>query len=110
MYLYLGGNGAVVAVSPETGREVWRTPLYKKRFFTLSSDFTVRVLDHEDLVFALSRGRLFALDAATGGVLWQFDLVDSVGRSGVTLSISGKSIQQITGSSSEVISVLMTGS
>jgi outer membrane protein assembly factor BamB len=109
MYLYLGGNGAVVAVSPDNGSEIWRTPLYEKTFFTFSADFSVRVLHHEDWVFAVSRGRLYALDAVSGGVLWHFDLADRVGRSGVTLSISGKTSEPIARAASVGIN-LLTGS
>jgi len=99
MYLFLGGNGAVVAISPEDGREVWRTslvPVVEKKFFTLSvtvTDYVVTVLDHEAQVFALNSGRLYALDAASGNILWDFNFAESKRRGGVSMAISGKSIK-----------------
>lgn len=103
MYLFLGGNGAVVAISPEDGREVWRTSLLpvEKKFFTLSAlDYGVTVLDHEARVFALNSGRLYALDAASGGILWDLNLAESKKRGGVSLAISGKSVKPESGYSS----------
>lgn len=95
MYLYVGGNGAVVAISPDDGREVWRTSLVEKKFFTISGiDYGVTILEHEARVFALNSGRLHALDAATGEILWSFNVAEGKARiSGVTLSISGKCVR-----------------
>jgi outer membrane protein assembly factor BamB len=97
MYLFMGSNGTVVAISPDDGREVWRTSLVallEKKFFTLSAiDYSVAILEHEARVFALNNGRLYALDASTGDILWHFNVAEGEGRAfGVTLSISGKSI------------------
>jgi outer membrane protein assembly factor BamB len=98
MYLYVGGNGAVVAISPDDGREAWRTSLVeveKKKFFTISGiDYGVTILEHEARVFALNTGRLHALDAATGEILWSFEVAEGKAKVfGVTLSISGKSVR-----------------
>lgn len=103
MYLFLGGDGAVVAISPEDGREVWRTSLLpvEKKFFTLSvTDYGVTVLDHETQVLALNSGRLYALDAASGNILWDLNLAKSKKRGGVSLTISGKSVKPEIGYSS----------
>ena len=55
MYLFLGGKGSVVAISPDDGREVWRTTLVEKKFFTVSGiDYRVTVLDQGSQVFALN--------------------------------------------------------
>ena len=100
MYLFVGGNGAVVAISPDDGREVWRTSLVEKKFFTLAGiNYSVTLLEHEARVFALNNGRLYALDAATGEILWSFTVAEGKGRGfGVTLSISGKSVRTVSDS------------
>jgi len=91
---FLGWHGAVVAISPEDGREVWRTSLVEKKFFRLSViDYGVTVLDHEAQVFALNDGCLYALDAASGKILWNLKLADSKRRGGTCLAISGKSVK-----------------
>jgi outer membrane protein assembly factor BamB len=101
MYLFVGGNGAVAAISPDDGREVWRTSLVEneKKFFTLSAiNYGVTILEHEARVFALNSNRLYALDAATGEILWSLNVAEGKGRGfGVTLSISGKSVMTESG-------------
>jgi outer membrane protein assembly factor BamB len=94
MYLFVGGNGAVTAISPDDGREVWRTSLVEEKFFTLLGiNYGVTILEHEGRVFALNSNRLYALDAATGEILWSLNVAEGKGRAfGVTLSISGKSV------------------
>ena len=100
MYLFLGGKGSVVAISPEDGREVWCTTLIEKKFFTVSAvDYRVTVLDHGSQVFALNGGSLYALDAVTGSILWSISLSERFGRDPVSLAISGKSIKPETGDS-----------
>jgi len=95
MHIFAGSNGSVVAISPTDGREVWRTSLVEEKFFTLSSiNYGVTILEHEDRVFALNSGRLFALDAATGEIFWSFNVAEGKGKAfGITLSVSGKSIR-----------------
>jgi outer membrane protein assembly factor BamB len=61
--LYVGVQGNVIAFEKSTGRQVWSTPL-------TSSSFVNVILDGDKL-FAHTRGELFALDAATGKLLWQ---------------------------------------
>ena len=64
--LYLGIKGHVVCIRKEDGKELWRTPL-KGRGFT-------NVVVEPDGVFAYTRGRLYALDADSGDILWSNDL------------------------------------
>lgn len=100
MYLFIGGKGAVVAISPEDGSEVWRTTLVEKKVFTVSTvDYRVTVLDDDSRVFALNGGRLYALDATTGNILWNISLTEKFGRAAVSLSISGKVIRPESGDS-----------
>ena len=88
MNLYIGTNGYVAAIDPQTGREIWRTEL-STGFFSGSD---VCVLEHEGQVFAGTNGYLFALDGATGNIIWENGL-EGMGHNEVTLSIAGKSIQ-----------------
>jgi outer membrane protein assembly factor BamB len=91
MYLFLGGKGAVVAISPDDGREVWRTTLVEKKFFTVSGfHYQVTVLDQGSKVFALNGRQLYALDAVSGNILWSINLSETFGADVITISISGK--------------------
>ena len=61
------GRGAVRALRPETGEKVWEFPLHSPPFAGLLST-------GGGLVFGgTPEGNFFALDAATGKALWQFD-------------------------------------
>lgn len=92
MYLYIGINGCVVAIDPQTGREIWSTELPAAGFFSATSRSDVCVLEHEGQVFVGCNGYVFALDGATGSILWENGL-EGMGHNDVTLSIAGKSIQ-----------------
>lgn len=94
MNLYIGINGRVAAIDPQTGREVWRTELPSDGFFSSTSRSDVCVLEHEGRVFAGCNGYVFALDGTTGEILWQNGL-EGMGHNDVTLSIAGKSIQLV---------------
>jgi outer membrane protein assembly factor BamB len=89
--LYIGCNGQVAAIDPETGNEVWRATLGGGLFGSPGAK-DVTVLQHEDRVFAGCHGHLSCLDAGTGRVLWQNEL-KGMGYNDVTLAIAGKSIQ-----------------
>ena len=94
MYLFLGGKGTVIAISPDDGCEVWRTTLVEKKSFTVSGvDYRVTVLDQGPQVFALNGRQLYALDAVSGSILWSINLSETFGRDVISLSISGKSIK-----------------
>lgn len=92
MYLYIGINGLVAAIDPQSGREVWRVDLPSSGLFSATSGSDVCVLEHDGRVFAGCSGYVFALDGATGEILWQNGL-KGMGHNDVTLSIAGKSIQ-----------------
>lgn len=92
MYLYIGSNGNVAAISPEDGREIWRTSVSAS---LLTSHQDVCVLEHEGRVFAGTHGRIVALDGGTGRILWSNDL-PGMGYNDVTLSIAGKSVQYVS--------------
>ena len=68
--LYIGIKHHVVAIEKNTGREIWRTKLEvgwpSTEFTTLASE--------EDRVYACANGRVFALDAFTGNILWKNEL------------------------------------
>ncbi len=98
MYLYIGCNGFVSAIHPQTGHEAWRTQL-KGGFVGSSRGSDVCVLEHEEIVFAGCNGHLFALDARSGGLLWENEL-KGMGFNDVTLAIAGKSIQYVSSHSS----------
>jgi len=81
-YFALGGSGIVIGVSQETGEELWRTDIkgYRHEGITMAPlvfDSTVYVSTIPGTPEAFynggQRGIIFALDAATGGVLWYFD-------------------------------------
>ncbi|MDA8018086.1 MAG: PQQ-binding-like beta-propeller repeat protein [Thermoanaerobaculia bacterium] len=90
--LHIGTNGHVLAVSTDTGDELWRTKLASGRLFNSVANQDVCVLEHEGKVFAGCRGFLFCLDGASGEILWRSDL-KRMGHRDVSLSVAGKSVQ-----------------
>jgi outer membrane protein assembly factor BamB len=66
--ILLGLKGTVVAISKETGQEIWSTKLPGggSHFVTLLGD--------SFKVFAYSNGHLYCLDLVRGTVLWSNDL------------------------------------
>lgn len=92
--LYIGSNGHVAAIDPNSGDELWRTRL-SEGIFAATKHQDVCVLEHEGRVFAGCHGHLFCLDAATGNVLWHNELT-GFGHNDVTLAIAGKSIQFVS--------------
>ena len=64
--IFIGIQGAVLAIDRATGEVLWRTDVK-------GSDF-VTVAVNEGDVFAASRGRLYRLDPATGDLLWVNEL------------------------------------
>ncbi|HEX6904556.1 MAG TPA: PQQ-binding-like beta-propeller repeat protein [Thermoanaerobaculia bacterium] len=94
MYLYAGCNGILIAISPETGQEVWRTTLGGS-IFSEQSGQDVCILEHDGKVFAGSFGHVYALDAQTGAILWRNEL-QGLGYNDVTLAMAGKSVQYVS--------------
>lgn len=70
MYLYIGCNRHVSAIDPSSGDEVWRTSLSTGGFSSTSHQ-DVCILEHEGKVYADCYGRLFAIDAGAGNILWK---------------------------------------
>jgi hypothetical protein len=64
--IFIGIQGAVLAIDRATGEVLWRTDVK-------GSDF-VTVAVNEGDVFAASRGRLYRLDPATGDLVWVNEL------------------------------------
>jgi outer membrane protein assembly factor BamB len=93
MLLYIGCNGTVAAIDPETGQEAWRTPLQSGFFGSSRQD--ICLIEDRGRIFAGSNGHLFALDGQTGEILWQNDL-EGLGYNDVTLAMAGKSVQMVT--------------
>jgi outer membrane protein assembly factor BamB len=91
--LYIGCNGFVAAIDPETGDERWRTPLVPGLLSETTCE-DVCVLEHQGQVFAGCHGNLFCLDGAKGRILWRNEL-RGMGFNDVTLSIAGKSAQAV---------------
>lgn len=89
--LYIGTNGHVSAIQPETGEELWRTKL-GSGVFSAPGHQDVCVLQHRGLIFAGCYGHLFCLNAETGELLWTNDL-KGLGHNDVTLAIGDKAVQ-----------------
>lgn len=94
MYLFIGCNGFVAAISPDDGREIWRTSL-GRGFLSTTNCQDVCVLEDGDRVLAGSHGYLYALDAETGEILWENEL-KGMGYNDVTLAMAGKSVQYVS--------------
>lgn len=92
--LFIGSNGWVSAIDPDSGEELWRTAL-ESGFLSKTSCQDVCVLEDQGRVYAGSYGKLYCLDGKSGQVLWTNDL-KGMGYNDVTISIAGKTVQIIT--------------
>jgi outer membrane protein assembly factor BamB len=63
-YLFAGTYGHVMAVRKTSGRKVWDTSL------PMTGYSVVSILLEDGKLFCASGGRVFALDPATGEILW----------------------------------------
>ena len=90
--LYIGSNGHVCAINPQTGEELWRTSL---KTGTLSSTTyqDVAVIVREDIIYAGCYGHLFAL-SRDGTILWHNPL-KGLGHNDISLAFEGHSIQYL---------------
>lgn len=91
--LYIGCNGTVAAIDPDSGREVWRRRLSPGILSSTSAE-DVCVLEDQGRVFAGSNGHLFCIDGRNGEILWHNEL-SGMGYNDVTLTIAGKAIQLV---------------
>jgi outer membrane protein assembly factor BamB len=80
--VYIGLKHLVLAFDRKTGVEVWRTSLPAK--YKSSASF-VNVVRDRDGLFATCAGELFALDPATGTLLWH-DQLKGLGTGLVTIA------------------------
>lgn len=94
MYLFIGCNGTVAAIDPESGNEVWRTAL-QGGFFSSTTRQDICLIEDRGIVYAGCNGHLFALDARNGGIYWQNEL-RGLGYNDVTMAMAGKSVQMVT--------------
>jgi outer membrane protein assembly factor BamB len=90
--LYIGSNGHVAAIQPETGEELWRAKLSAGGAFGSPGRQDVCVLQHRGLVFTGCYGHLFCLHAETGEILWS-NSMKGLGHNDVTLAIGDKAVQ-----------------
>jgi|SRR5688572_18561410 len=92
-YLFIGSNGHVCAIDPQSGNEVWRTRLQEGVFVATRSE-DVSILVKNGKVYAGSHGHLFALSASTGEVLWHNEL-KGLRFNDIALAFEGYSVQFI---------------
>jgi len=78
------GNGATIAIDPQTGKRVWTFPQYD---VTDAGMLTTA----SDILFTGGReGYFYALDAKTGKELWKVNLGGSIVNAPITYQIDGK--------------------
>lgn len=92
--LVIGCNGYVSAILANTGEELWRTKL-RDGVFGGSRGYDVSVMIEDDKVYAGCYGRIYALNAADGSVLWSNEL-KGMGYNEISLAKQGISTQFIT--------------
>jgi alcohol dehydrogenase (cytochrome c) len=87
------GYGAVRAIDPQTGERKWE---FKMVDYTESGVLTTA----SNLLFTGSRaGNFFALNAATGALLWHVNLGGTVASGPVTYAVDGKQYVAVCGGS-----------
>lgn len=91
--LYIGTNGHVCAINPESGNEIWRTKL-QQGIMKATTAQDVAIIVKNGIIFAGSQGHLFALSADSGRILWQNDM-KGLGYNDISLAFEGHSIQYL---------------
>ena len=91
--LFIGSNGFVCAIDPQSGVEVWRRRL-QEGVLKATGHSDVSVIVRAGVVYAGSQGHLFALAAEDGSVLWHNEM-KGLGYNDVSLAFEGVSIQYI---------------
>lgn len=91
--LFIGSNGHVCAIDPQSGVEVWRRRL-QEGVLTATGHSDVSVIARAGVVYAGSQGHLFALSADDGTILWHNEM-RGLGYNDVALAFEGQSIQYI---------------
>src|SRR5262245_5885872 len=92
-HLYIGSNGHVCAIDPQSRTELWRTRLQKGVFSATRSE-DVSIVVRDGVVYAGSQGHLFALSAETGAVLWH-NALKGLRFNDISLAFEGQSVQFI---------------
>lgn len=92
--LIIGCNGFVSAILANNGQELWRTKL-REGVLGGSRGRDVSVLIDGNQIYAGCGGRIYALNAADGNILWSNDL-KGLGFNEVALARQGTSVQYIT--------------
>ncbi len=85
--VYVGINGAVVALDPISGSELWTAHLTGPDFVNVAFD--------GEKIYATSQGEIFCLHPATGAVLWHNPLKGH-GRGLATISAARIATQSST--------------
>src|ERR1700753_3249346 len=91
--LYIGSNGFVSAIDPQTGAEVWRTTLRTGGVLNSVSHQDVSVMVRDKVISAGCYGHLFALSEG-GEILWHNSL-KGLGHGPIALAFEGQSIQYL---------------
>src|SRR5262249_19317719 len=92
--LIIGSNGYVSRIDPETGEELWRTPLLPG-LLSSTSYTDVAVLLRGESVFAGTYGHLFCLALDSGEIQWRNEL-KGMGYNDVALAMEGVAVQFLT--------------
>jgi outer membrane protein assembly factor BamB len=92
-YLFIGSNGHVCAIDPQSGVEIWRTRLQESVFSATRSE-DVSVIVKEGTVYAGSQGHLFALSGSSGDILWHNEL-KGLRFNEISLAFEGHSVQYL---------------
>ena len=90
--LYIGCNGQVSAIDPQTGEELWRTKL-KPGVISATNYEDVSVIVRDGVIYAGCNGHLFAL-SPDGRILWHNPL-KGIGFNDISMAFEGQSIQYI---------------
>jgi alcohol dehydrogenase (cytochrome c) len=101
--LFVNSSGTVQALDGATGDVIWRFKRPSMRIDPVSQPRGL-ALSGTKLFVPQEDGRIFALDARTGAVVWEHDIVAAAGRIQLTsgpLVVHGKVIQGVSGCSGE---------
>lgn len=92
-HLFIGSNGHVCAIDPQSGAEIWRRRL-QENFLGSTRSEDVSVIVKDGTVYAGSQGHLFALSAASGEVLWHNSL-KGLRFNDIALAFEGHTVQYL---------------
>jgi outer membrane protein assembly factor BamB len=92
-YLFIGSNGHVCAIDPQSGSEIWRRRLQDSVLGSTRSE-DVSVIVKDGTVYAGSQGHLFALSAASGEILWH-NALKGLRFNDIALAFEGHTVQYL---------------